>query len=587
MSFNQYRTNPGQSVSNFKGRTDTPKAWPSTTVSQWLNGGLFGGGGADTWWSIYSFNSSETFAQGARAATPAGPWAITDKTSTLTADGSVVMYGHTNPNQDHLFYQISPSGVIAENHVVVGGYSIPNGQIHFGNFVTNGIDLMLCGGQTLYQPNSGNQLRCQVVAQPLSNTNTSGTPTIEDFKSFAFTNSWNQDRFKTIRVWHDDTAANNLLYWVQGGKPDGYQGWVFGTYNISTNAILCTGYAKMNNTDWNNSAEETNAIVRGDSGRMYGFGKGSQGRAGVYMSDGSVIGQSSFPQRVRNQCWQKTFTYTSGGEPSAAYSCGTYNGQDQVIAMFKTQQLYGSFETYFVKFTPYDGQVQATELVYANNNQGSVSPPQSGLQPGMVMDSNNNIYAIMKRNGLKAGEIVVIKLNYSLETQWIRCFQLSHGNDWNNNIGNSKVNLEPTGINLSADENFIIGHGSTEYWPDNGQYSKSVAFRIKTDGSGTQLNSADAHKLSGSNSLETSTIKGFNTYDLFLRYYDPADNSASPNPRFINVTALGGNWGSATSNASSQYYGSTNPASGQPTISPLANQANSYGNYAYENLFAG
>lgn len=43
MSFNQYRTNPSQAVSNFKGRTDTPKAWPSTAVSAWMNGGLFGG----------------------------------------------------------------------------------------------------------------------------------------------------------------------------------------------------------------------------------------------------------------------------------------------------------------------------------------------------------------------------------------------------------------------------------------------------------------------------------------------------------------------------------------------------------------
>ena len=42
MSFNQYRTNPSQAVSNFKGRSDTPKAWPSTAVSTWMNGGLFG-----------------------------------------------------------------------------------------------------------------------------------------------------------------------------------------------------------------------------------------------------------------------------------------------------------------------------------------------------------------------------------------------------------------------------------------------------------------------------------------------------------------------------------------------------------------
>jgi len=42
MSFNQYRTNPSQAVSNFKGRSETPKAWPSTAVGNWTNGGLFG-----------------------------------------------------------------------------------------------------------------------------------------------------------------------------------------------------------------------------------------------------------------------------------------------------------------------------------------------------------------------------------------------------------------------------------------------------------------------------------------------------------------------------------------------------------------
>jgi hypothetical protein len=44
MSFNQYRTNPSQAVSSFKGRSETPKAWPSTAVGNWTNGGLFGGG---------------------------------------------------------------------------------------------------------------------------------------------------------------------------------------------------------------------------------------------------------------------------------------------------------------------------------------------------------------------------------------------------------------------------------------------------------------------------------------------------------------------------------------------------------------
>ena len=39
----QYRTNPSKAVSNFKGRWDSVFAWPSTAVSTWLNGGLFGG----------------------------------------------------------------------------------------------------------------------------------------------------------------------------------------------------------------------------------------------------------------------------------------------------------------------------------------------------------------------------------------------------------------------------------------------------------------------------------------------------------------------------------------------------------------
>ncbi len=40
--FRQDRTNPSTAISNWRGRHDTPKAWPSTAVSTWLNGGLFG-----------------------------------------------------------------------------------------------------------------------------------------------------------------------------------------------------------------------------------------------------------------------------------------------------------------------------------------------------------------------------------------------------------------------------------------------------------------------------------------------------------------------------------------------------------------
>jgi hypothetical protein len=40
--FRQDRTNPSTAVSNWRGRHDSAKGWPSTAVSSWLNGGLFG-----------------------------------------------------------------------------------------------------------------------------------------------------------------------------------------------------------------------------------------------------------------------------------------------------------------------------------------------------------------------------------------------------------------------------------------------------------------------------------------------------------------------------------------------------------------
>lgn len=45
MSFRQDRTNPSTAVSNWRGRTETRRGWPSTSVSTWMNGGLFSSGG--------------------------------------------------------------------------------------------------------------------------------------------------------------------------------------------------------------------------------------------------------------------------------------------------------------------------------------------------------------------------------------------------------------------------------------------------------------------------------------------------------------------------------------------------------------
>ena len=57
MSFRQDRTNPSTAVSNWHGRSETPKGWPSTRVSTWLNGGLFSTGGS----AVYECLGTHTF----------------------------------------------------------------------------------------------------------------------------------------------------------------------------------------------------------------------------------------------------------------------------------------------------------------------------------------------------------------------------------------------------------------------------------------------------------------------------------------------------------------------------------------------
>lgn len=54
MSFRQDRTNPSTAVSNWEGRSETPKGHPSTAISTWINGGLFSTGGDNWVWKWFT-----------------------------------------------------------------------------------------------------------------------------------------------------------------------------------------------------------------------------------------------------------------------------------------------------------------------------------------------------------------------------------------------------------------------------------------------------------------------------------------------------------------------------------------------------
>ena len=585
MSFRQDRTNPSTAVSNWEGRTETPKGHPSTRVSQWLNGGLFGGGSVDTWFSIYSFESSFTSSYGAGYPGPAMPWENATNTP-LDADGNVFLNAEYGGSSNYIFYRMTPSGVIVDNAGRVGAYSITNGEWQrytSGSMTTDGSDLLLMGGSAKYSPDSGFRIMPGLCVSPLSITNTSGTPTVEDFECYNINgSSWNQDRFRTILVYNDDRASSNTLYWVMGGKPTGYTGWVFGTYDTSSNAIVCTGAARTTNSDW--AGQETNCVSQGSSGRMYGFASGVNGRPSVFMSDATSQGGSNAFQKMRSQAWQKNMTYTSGGECFGAYQVGTYSGQDQYIGMFKAQQLFGGFETYMVKFTPSNGEVQEHTLIYASNGQGSMIPDSGGSRC-MCIDSSGNVFITMTRAGVTSiKETVVMMLDSDLTVQWTRVMQLTTSNTWGTTTSGQSL-IYTTGINLTADEQHLMVHGFSEYYPASGQYKKGFSFKVKADGTGAMANSGNAHQI-GSGGL-TPTISNSYSQTYYVRYYDPADTSASPTPRPVNVTSLSGNWGSATTNGtiSSNYYG-TQSAANKPTMSSLANINTYYGNYVYENTFS-
>lgn len=587
MSFRQDRTNPSSAVSNWHGRSETPKGWPSTRVSQWVNSGLFGAGsGANTWFGIYSFNSQTSTSDGAKYPCPARPWEK-QTNAPLMSNGSIPMRATYTGNDQYMFYELKEDGTVAENAARIGQYSITNGEWRQYAMTTNGSDIMLMGGSMKYSPSSANRIGPGLVVSPLSDINTSGTPTVEDYEWWNVAgSSWSSDQFRNIHVYNEDTA-NNMIYWCLGGKPLGYTGWVFGTYDTSSNSISMTGYARMYGGDWSTSG--THWVSQGGSGRMYGFVRGANGRPSVFMSDATSEAASWSFEKCRTQAYAKNVNYTSAGNCGAAYYLGQESGQDQFFVMYAVQHLYGAYETYIAKFTPYNGNVQAHKLIYASNNQGNMQPPEFvGMTTGAVIDSSGNIYLVMDRTGLMSNrECVVMKINSSFTVQWTRVMQASGSATWNTQVGNAR-NLECTGITLSADENYLTVHGTMEYLPNSGQNRKAFAFRVPADGTGATANNQDAHKLEyGSDSVTPTTRNDFTNDNYFVRYYDPADTSASPNPRPVHETSMSGNWGSATSNGNT-LFGGAQGGETKPGISgALGNQAIVYGNYAYPNLFEG
>jgi|TARA_Y100001949_G_scaffold110604_1_gene93538 hypothetical protein len=155
--FRQDRTNPSKAVSNWKGRLDSKQGHPSTAVSLWLNGGLFGGfkpieatGGTYVSDFVYSGFSYRT-----HDFRSSGTFTITANPEELTFD--VLMYGGGGGHGAAEYRGGNGSGGVTVTTGVAGvaqSYTIQVGAGGTGNYATHS-SFAIPSGTTYYAGGGG------------------------------------------------------------------------------------------------------------------------------------------------------------------------------------------------------------------------------------------------------------------------------------------------------------------------------------------------------------------------------------------------------------------------------------------------
>jgi hypothetical protein len=557
MSFDQFRTNPGQAVNKFKGRSSTPKAWPSTLVSAWTNGGLFGGGGpSDTWILIASSSSAQ--------------WNSTGKTQDgmfnnydggTQSDGSMMV--SIEGNGYNRLISVTDKGVIRDN-AFVG----PEGsQYYYGANSMQGFaydetsDVIYSSIQAVVTAISAYAKYHGVRVMPGTNVDTTST-TITDFKlTDPRGQSWSNDRTNACYIIDASTGKFMLIGSLKAAYPGVIFGQVVGGSIVWGQSNRADGY-----TNWINMEFRCAAI--GDSGRFYYYGNFTDNFYNPKLTvvcSSDTSGSASFGNMS-----YKGFNGNTQGAFNAV-NMGTYSGEDQ-FALAHIAQMSGAPDFGITIHTPNDRAVQYQKYIYGT---GLSAEAQPGIQL-LAKDSAGNLYALTRRGHAapRAGELILVKLDSTLTVQWIRIINASTTTAFN---GTNYDFYRATGITISNDDNYVTVMAELDFNSANSR--KLFMSRFPTDGSGygALSDSGAAINIGGTPDVDASGRSDWTGMSAcYIRYYDNGDAS---NTSLVNVSSLSGSvWstGTATSDVSSSHTARTPPAYNH------TNQANWYGSYPLE-----
>ena len=571
MSFNQYRTNPGQAVSKFKGRTDTPKAWPSTRVSTWMNGGLFGGDGINTWIILATADNGQWNGTGisAYATFSTNDSLGTDTNPGTQSDGSMMVSVESGYGNYNCIISVTSGGFIKPDSFR-GPSTAAGAQNYFTYFAYDEASYDIVYSAATAMTTASNYPRNYAIRNmPGSNVSTSST-TINDLEiKDPQGNSWTST--KCLGVFLTDPA--NKKFAMIGSARDKYACVVFGELDASNN-ITFTQSNKYNSTEFNDYPFQY-FDTKGPGYYWYAWGKyqnSGSGRTAVTRSEGST------PNINFGLTYYKSYTHTSSGDVFGTCSMGTdpSNGRD-IYTLAHSAQMTGNIDFAVTRIAPSTGNVYFSRYFYGSGLSGQ------GLRNGQAnlicRDSEGNTYVVMKRdnssvsNYAERGELIVAKLNTSGVVQWIRMLSASSTTTY----GGSQTHYgfkAPSGITISDDDNYVTVMGELNY--PNETNRKLFMTRIPSDGSGySPLSFAGgAINIGGTPAVEAGGSATFNGSDCYIRYYD---NSDSSNWNLVQVDTLGGDWnnrGSVNNDTNTSFINRTNSS-----LSSSINAPSWYGNW--------
>mgnify|MGYP003135048236 CR=1 FL=1 len=516
MSFRQDRTNPSTAVSKWKGRSETPKGWPSTRVSTWLNGGLHG---AALTYRFLGFGDSNGPASGIAQQELVG--------AGMDADGNHYFLMDANSNVAFVSFD---KDFVSRGSIRYGAFG---GSFHFGYGYVD-TDTQACW---MFGRQSASNSRWMTVKVPMSD--------------FTGTSAWtfNSNSATTPNSWSGGSDSNTR--YCRGG--------VVKTIGSTVAVVMSGSWAPYSSyqpgmmlLDWeeiDNAADDYSweISIRGNNGNLNNSEAklpmiDSQNRVwtGYRNTSGAAIQQNTSALSSA----QDTGSFqTSGNDRSQAQTNTSGAGTFQILQDAVNQsgskptyytlvhgQMTGQFSLMISKVADngYSAPSGITNnVIDMRTGSNSVSEPTKST-PGVV-DSEGNLYvmwSVYDGNPGPASPMHVMKIKGTdMSIEWHNAYFFTRTTDSTSTGG--YIDNKCWHVALTPDETKLVCYGN---WGPTGAASswQPYAMELPLDGSGTT-------SLSSSSGKVLAEGPDWNpTYDWYL-HYCPQTEIASAS-QFTSIT---------------------------------------------------